>query len=98
MNLEEKRNLLSNEFKTAVSIYEITEVRKEKVWSHKLQKVLADYMSASTVPRMLRFLESWHIIKAQYGETEENRPGKLFYVSNEDREAIKTLYERYWKE
>lgn len=98
MAVRSKRELLSPEFKVAVAIYEMTEVAHEKAWSNKLQRVLDSYMSSSTVSRMLRFLESWHIIKAQYGETETGHPGKLYYISNEDQDAIKSLYERYWKE
>ena len=98
MTSESKRNALSNEFKVAVAIFEITEKLKEKAWSTKLQVALKDYMGGSTVLRMLTFLESWRIVKTQYGETETGRPGKLYYLSNEDHDTIEMLYERYWKE
>lgn len=95
---EDRKNMLSNEFKVGVIIYYLTEVLGEKAWSTKLETILSRYMSSSTLLRMLRFLESWRVIKAQYGETETGRAGKLYYISNEDKEVMKKLYENYWQE
>ena len=92
-----KRGLLSKEFQVACAIYELTEEKKEKAWYNKLEPMMRSLMAGSTLSRTLKYLESWGIIKAQYGETETGRAGKLFYLSNEDKETIEMLFTRYWK-
>lgn len=96
MGKVDRKKLLSNEFKVGVAIYYVTAVLREDAWFGKLKDILADYMSTSTLLRMLRFLESWRIIKAEYGPTDTGRAAKLYTLSNEDFETMKKLYETYW--
>ena len=96
-NKKSRRGFLSNEFKVACVIYEITQDRKNIAWFTNLSELLSDYMSASTLLRHLKFLESWGIAKVQYGETGNKKAGRLYYISNEDRDTIAMLYEKYCK-
>ena len=91
-----RRGLLSKEFQVACAIYELTVKRKEKAWYTKLEPMMKENMSGATLSRVLKYLESWGNSKAQYGETETGRAGKLYYISNEDNETIELLYNKYW--
>ncbi len=91
------KNPLSNELKVAAEIYGCHE-RGEKVWLGKLQMNLAGEVSKNTVSAALDTLFDWAIIKAEYGETENGRAGRLLMISNESTPLIKELYEKYWKD
>ena len=92
-----KSDMLSREFKVAAQIYECNE-REENVWFTKLAELLKDEMSASTVMKGLRTLFDWAIVKAQYGETDKGRAGRLLFVAGESRDTIKEIYEKFWKD
>lgn len=98
MRLEEKRNLLSKEFKVAVVIWEITKENGEIAWFSTMVEKLKDFMSQTTLSRVLKYLESWGMIKVQYGPTQTGHAGRLYSISNEDSDTIRMLYEKYWKE
>ena len=90
------KNPLSNELKVATEIFGCQE-RGEKVWLGKLQERLAGEISRNTISAALDTLFDWGIIKAEYGETEKGRAGRLLMISNESTPLIKELYEKYWK-
>ena len=90
------KNPLSNELKVATEIFGCQE-RGEKVWLGKLQANLNGEISKNTVSAALDTLFDWGIIKAEYGETEKGRAGRLLMISNESTPLIKELYEKYWK-
>jgi|GEM_PF-707850 len=90
------KNPLSNELKVAAEIFGCQE-RGEKVWLGKLQERLAGEISKNTISAALDTLFDWGIIKAEYGETEKGRAGRLLMISNESTPLIKELYEKYWK-
>ncbi|NTW17782.1 MAG: hypothetical protein HGA41_10065 [Syntrophaceae bacterium] len=90
------KNPLSNELKVATEIFGCQE-RGEKVWLGKLQASLNGEISKNTVSAALDTLFDWGIIKAEYGETEKGRAGRLLMISNESTPMIKELYEKYWK-
>jgi hypothetical protein len=90
------KNPLSNELKVAAEIYGCQE-RGEKVWLGKLQERLTGEISKNTISAALDTLFDWGIIKAEYGETEKGRAGRLLMISNESTPLIKELYETYWK-
>jgi len=98
VKLEEKRNLLSKEFQVAVVIWEITKENSKIAWFSVIGKKLKAFMSRTTLSRVLKYLESWGMIKVQYGPTPTGHAGRLYSVSNEDSETIQMLYEKYWKE
>lgn len=93
----EAKNPLSNEFKVAAEILGCLE-RGEKVWLGKLQERLSGEISKNTISAALDTLFDWGIIKAEYGETEKGRAGRLLLISNESKPLIKELYEKYWKD
>lgn len=90
------KNPLSNELKVAAEIFGCQE-RGEKVWLGKLQERLVGEVSKNTISAALDTLFDWGIIKAEYGETEKGRAGRLLMISNESTPLIKELYEKYWK-
>jgi hypothetical protein len=90
------KNPLSNELKVAAEIFGCQE-RGEKVWLGKLLVNLKGEISKNTVSAALDTLFDWGIIKAEYGETEKGRAGRLLMISNESVPLIKELYEKYWK-
>jgi hypothetical protein len=90
------KNPLSNELKVATEIFGCQE-RGEKVWLGKLQDRLKGEISKNTISAALDTLFDWGIIKAEYGETEKGRAGRLLMISNESTPLIKELYEKYWK-
>lgn len=96
MSSPDKHLMLSNEFKTACAIYELSEIRKVKATLKNLIPELTPYMGKSTVSRMLRWLEVWHITRV----TTQFKEGPLvreYGISREDHEAISGMYNRYWK-
>ena len=90
------KNPLSYELKVAAEIFGCHE-RGEKVWLGKLQENLTGEISKNTISAALDTLFDWGIIKAEYGETENGRAGRLLMISNETIPLIKELYEKYWK-
>ena len=91
-----KKEILSKEFKVACEIYRFNE-KNEKIWFTKLKNSLSGEMVQSTLMNALRTLFDWGIVKAEYGETEKGRAGRLLYVAGESRQIIKDVYEEYWK-
>jgi hypothetical protein len=91
------KNPLSNELKVAAEIFGCQE-RGEKVWLGKLQERLSGEISKNTISAALDTLFDWGIIKAEYGETEKGRAGRLLMISNESVPLIKELYVKYWKD
>lgn len=89
---------LSNSFKVAAEVYHITEVDKKKVWYGKLSHALSSIMSSSTVLNSINELINWGIVKVQYGPTDTGRAGRILFISGESKDAIKSVYETYWKE
>lgn len=94
---ENINNPLSNEFKVAAEIYRCKE-EGEVVWYNKLVSLLEGELSKNTISKALNTLFDWGIVKAEYGETETGRAGKLLKVSNEAEPIVKQLYENYWKD
>ena len=91
------KNPLSNEFKVAAEIYACNE-NGELVWYTKLVQRLSGKLSKNTIARALDTLFDWGIVKAEYGETETVRAGKLLMISNEAELIVRELYLKYWKD
>ena len=94
---ETMKNPLSNEFKVAAEIYAFGE-SGELIWYTKLVKSLSGKLSKNTIAKALDTLFDWGIVKAEYGETETGRAGRLLMISNEAKSIVKDLYLEYWKE
>ena len=95
------KNPMSNELKVATEIYEVTNIKKEKVWFGKLvtlftQESVNNSISKNTVSNSIDTLFDWGIIKAEYGPTDTGKAARLFMISNEAKPLIKDLYEKYW--
>jgi len=95
--MSETINLLSDEFKVACAVYEITEIDKKKAFYSVLVERLKDYLTEPNLLRYLWFLNSWGIVDYCYGETTKDRAGRLYKISEDDKEEITKLYETYWK-
>ena len=93
-----KSDILSNELKVAAEIYRCNFVSREKIWFTKLVDLLKDEMSKTTVMKALNTLFDWGIVKAEYGETEKGRAGRLLLIATEHKDTIKKIYEAYWKD
>ena len=93
---------MSNELKVATEIFEVTTVKKEKVWFSKLVTLFAEEssnntISKNTVSNAIDTLFDWGIVKAEYGPTDSGKAARLLMISNEAKPLIKDLYEKYWK-
>lgn len=93
---KDAKNPLSNEFKVATEIYACKE-NGEVVWYTKLVQRLNGKMSKNTVAKSINTLFDWGIVKAEYGETETGRAGKLLMISNEAEPIVCDLYLKFWK-
>jgi predicted transcriptional regulator len=94
---EKKRDeMLSKEFKVACAIL-VFNKKNEKVWFTKLRSSLEGEMGQTPIMNGLRTLFDWGIVKAEYGETEKGRPGRLLYVAGESKQTIEKVCEEYWK-
>lgn len=93
----EVKNPLSNEFKVAAEIYACKQ-DGELVWYTKLVDRLSGKLSKNTIAQALNTLFDWGIVKAEYGETETGRAGRLLIVSNEAELMVRELYLKYWKD
>lgn len=87
---------LSNEFKVAAEILACQD-NNELVWYTKLVQRLSGKLSKNTIANALDVLFDWGIVKAEYGETEKGRAGRLLIISNEAEPIIRELYVKYWK-
>jgi len=95
MSKKNKEDILSNEFKVAAQIYECNN-KDENVWFTKLVGLLEGEMSSSTVMKSLRTLFDFGIVKAQYGETDKGRAGRLLFIAGESKDTIRQIYEEFW--
>ncbi|MGE5556722.1 MAG: hypothetical protein ACM3UY_10785 [Methanocella sp.] len=96
MSAKGKDELLSKEFKIACAILKFNK-KGEKIWFTKLRDSLEkEGIGQSTVMNALRTLFDWGIVKAEYGETEKGRPGRLLYVAGEAKQTIEKVCEEYW--
>lgn len=91
----ERRSPLSNDLKIACAIY-TCKLKGEVVWYNKLVDLLNGQVSPSTISKSLHNLFDWGIVKAEYGETETGRAGRLLFISNESEPTIKDLCNKYW--
>lgn len=96
MTQKPKSEILGKEFKVACEISRFND-KNEKIWFTKLRDSLAGEITQSTLMNALRTLFDWGIVKAEYGETEKGRAGRLLYVAGESRQIIRQVCEEYWK-
>jgi predicted transcriptional regulator len=97
MDATNKADLLSKEFKVACAIFSFNK-KDEKIWFTKLCGSLEkDGIAKSTVLNALKTLFDYGIVKAEYGETEKGRPGRLLFVAGEATQTIGKIWEEYWQ-
>jgi len=92
------KNPLSYELKSGQLRYSHARSGERRSGLEKLQENLAGIVSKNTVSAAIDTLFDWGIIKAEYGETENGRAGRLLMISNESVPLIKELYVKYWKD
>jgi hypothetical protein len=93
---EVKKCPLSTEFKVACEIYRGNE-RKEPVWLQKLVKNLYHKIDKKDIERVINTLFDWGVIRAEYGYIEKGKKGRLYFIANEAKDVVKSLYEHYWE-
>ena len=89
-------DMLSQEFKIAVAIYYFTKVRREKAWFTRLADLLKNDMSQATVIKYINRLVDFGIVKDEFGITDKGRVGRLLTISNDVKDVIARLYEKFW--
>lgn len=68
----------------------------KKVDFRKLVEGLKGLVSRSAILNGLNTLSDWGIVRAEFGETEAGRAGRLYYISGEAEAMIKETYDKFW--
>ena len=66
--------------------------RKEKVWYNKLVSILEGTVNKKAIASAIRKGIEWGMIRGEFGETDNHRPGKLLYPTGESKALLKKLY------
>ena len=89
--IPKERQPLIIEFQIAVAVYELTRVKREKVWFNKLVEVMKGRASRQLVSKAVKHLLEWRILRVEYGETQDGRQGKLLLVHEDSIKAIRRM-------
>jgi hypothetical protein len=86
---------LSYELIVACCIYDL-QLKNEKVWLLKIQQNLAGIVGGNRIRSAIDTLFDWGIIKAEYGETDKKRAGRLYQIQEDAVPMIAELHKRYY--
>lgn len=89
------KNMLSSEFKVASEISRHNDLNKP-IWFTKLVKKLSGKASPNTIRGALDTLFDWDIARAEYGETEKGRAGRLYYITGESKSIIRAIRKEFY--
>jgi len=97
---QSKRDLLSDEYKVAVTIYELAELEGKTAYFSSIKKKLRDILSPDRICECLNTLQHWRMIKMSYSSyLDDCGIGYCVYlISSGYYETIKMLHEEYWRE
>lgn len=86
---------LSQELIVACCIYDL-QSKNEKIWLLKIQGNLSGIVGKAKVRSAIDTLLDWSLIKAEYGETDKKRAGRLYRIPEEAVSMIAELHKRYY--
>lgn len=86
------------ELEVALKIYEVTRLRKEKLWFTKLLQELAPKYNRISLAHALTFLEDTLMVYYELGETEEGRCGFLMTIWDHYEPKLDELYRLVYPE
>ncbi len=84
-------SVLSNDLKVCSVIYEYTNVKGDKVWLSKLEKIMSKDMSRVTLSKSLDKLFDLGMIDGKW-EDVDGRWVRVFRVAGEAEDLIKSVY------
>ena len=85
---------VSDEFLVAIEIYDLTR-SGELVWFDKLVHHMSDSMDKDTIIKCRERLIDYGILKLDYGETEQGKKGRRYYIDRSAEPTIRSLHEKY---
>jgi hypothetical protein len=86
---------LSYELIVACCIYDLHS-KNEKVWFLKIQQNLAGIVGGNRIRTAIDTLFDWSMIKAEYGETDKKRAGRLYRIQEDAVPLISELHKKYY--
>jgi DNA-binding transcriptional ArsR family regulator len=86
---------LSQELIVACCIYDL-QSKSEKIWLLKIQEHLSGKVGKAKVRSAIDTLFDRGLIKAEYGETDKKRAGRLYRIPEEAISVIAELHKRYY--
>ena len=86
---------LSQELIVACCIYDL-QSKNEKIWLLKIQEHLSGKVGKAKVRSAIDTLFDWSLIKAEYGETDKKRAGRLYRIPEEAVPMIAELHKKYY--
>ncbi|MDD3019815.1 MAG: hypothetical protein PHX61_02390 [Alphaproteobacteria bacterium] len=86
---------LSPELIVACCIYDL-QLKNEKIWLLKIQQNLAGIVGGNRIRSAIDTLFDWGIIKAEYGETDKKRAGRLYRIQEDAVPMIAELHNKYY--
>ena len=89
------KTLLSQELIVACCIYDL-QSKNEKIWLLKIQEHLSGKVGKGKVRSAIDTLFDWSLIKAEYGETDKKRAGRLYRIPEEAVSMIAELHKKYY--
>ena len=87
---------LSKELKVACEVYKYQK-KKKLIWTDKLIKNLREEMTKKDVLECIDTLFDWSIIRADYGPTDKDKEGRLYFIDPGAVPTIKYLYKKWWR-
>ena len=89
------KNMLSSEFKVACEISRHDD-SNEHIWFTELVEKLSGKVSPNTIRGALDALFDWDIVRAEYGETEKGRAGRLYHITGESKSIIRAIRKEFY--
>ena len=86
---------LSQELIVACCIWDL-QSKNEKIWLLKIQGNLSGIVGKAKVRSAIDTLFDWSLIKAEYGETDKKRAGRLYRIPEEAVPMIAELHKKYY--
>jgi len=87
---------LSIDIIVACQIYENQDEVGSGVGFRRLVEGLEGVAAKSTILNALNTLAQWGVITVEFGETETGRAGRLYSVSGESKELVRSTYDKFW--
>lgn len=86
----------SSEIVIACCVYENEMKTKSPMSYSELVEELQGVMSKSTITKGLSILNSWGILRVEFGKNTKGRVGRLYSVSNGEGNFVVETYNKFW--